>query len=195
MYHWLTLACSPIWQWRMLIIKFYVIMWLFHQLVSVKTETLITSLWCSVLWLYSTTIQHYKPRQPQQPWHQIPWTPVLLLPTELWLEWFSGSAKYWTNALCCKAQSTTQSTELIPLYLVAGHAFNWLLCVVRTRLWDWITWHQQPQRQPLYNDHADSLQEHDTVAFSATHKRGRGAVVNNSNYFTLFQVNTPSYTM
>lgn len=145
-----------------------------------------------------TVFHHYtalQPRQPEQPWNQIPWTPVPLLPTELWLEWFSGSAKYWTNALCCKAQSTTQSTELIPLYLVAGHAFNWLLCVVRTRLWDWITWHQQPQRQPLYNDHADSLQEHDTVAFSATHKRGRKAVVNNSNYFTLFQVNTSSNTM
>lgn len=112
-------------------------------------------------------------------------THIFLLPTELWLWWFSGPAKYWTNALHCKVWSTTQSTELIPFYLVAGHAFNWLLCVVRTRLWDWITFrHQQPQRQRLYNDHVDSWQEHDTVAFI---EKGRIAVVNNLDYFTLFQ--------
>lgn len=91
------------------------------------------------------------------------------LPTELWLQWFSGSAKHWANARHCKVGTTTQSTELIPFYLVAGRAFNWLLRVARTRLWDWITWPQQPQRQRLYNDHAGSLQEHDTNSFFATH--------------------------
>lgn len=113
---------------------------------------------------------------------------ISLLPTELWLQRCSGSAKYWTNARHCRVWSTVQSTELIPFYLVAGHAFNWLLCAVRTKLWDWITFrHQQPQRQCLYNDHSDSLQEHDAVAFTEGSSR---AVVNNSDCFTLVQVNT-----
>lgn len=79
-------------------------------------------------------------------------------------------------------QSTNHVTELIPFYLVAGHAFNWLLCAVRTRLWDWITWHRQPQRHPLYNDHADSLP---SVLPTG---EAMGVVVNNSKYFTLFLV-------
>lgn len=81
-------------------------------------------------------------------------------------------------------QSTNHVTELIPFYLVAGHAFNWLLCAVRTRLWDWITWHRQPQRRPLYNDRADPLP---SVLPTG---EALGVVLNNLNYFTRFLVKT-----